>query len=216
MSSINQDITLTQSLADDPRNQLEKWLEDVEIHARNLCAQWDISGALTLVATDEVWAEYPGNVNNLADVIANGDPPDIRVRPTWAAPAAHADNAAAAIVAKYKEAVLKHQAFNQASSALAKALLVSIGDENQTHLRTTFVNVKIYALTQFNSQSLNRHLSHTYNLSSGFNSGFADAPPWYFRTMSSWIALVSMEAVSPSRTRSKWRSVAMRSNSRNW
>ena len=147
MSSINQDITLTQSLADDPRNQLEKWLEDVEIHARNLCAQWDISGALTLVATDEVWAEYPGNVTNLADVLANGDPPDIRARPTWAAPAAHADNAAAAIVAKYKEAVLKHQTFNQASSALAKALLVSIGDENQTHLRTTFVNVKIYALT---------------------------------------------------------------------
>ena len=50
-------------------------------------------------------------------------------------------------MAKYKEAVLKHQAFNQASSALAKALLVSIGEENQTHLRTTFVNVKIYALT---------------------------------------------------------------------
>jgi hypothetical protein len=94
-----------------------------------------------------MWAEYPGNVTNLTDVLANGDPPDIRARPTWAAPAAHADNAAAAIVAKYKEAVLKHQAFNQASSALAKALLVSIGDENQTHLRTTFVNVKIYALT---------------------------------------------------------------------
>ncbi len=55
--------------------------------------------------------------------------------------------AAAAVVAKYKEGVLKHQAFNQASSALAKALLVSVGDENQTHLRTTFVNVKIYALT---------------------------------------------------------------------
>ncbi len=50
-------------------------------------------------------------------------------------------------MAKYKEAVLKHQAYNQASSVLAKALLVSIGDENQTHLRTTFVNVKIYALT---------------------------------------------------------------------
>lgn len=147
MSSINQDITLTQSLADDPRNQLEKWLEDVEIHARNLCAQWDISGALTLVATDEVWAEYPGNVTNMADVLANGDPPNIRARPTWDAPAAHADNAAAALVAKYKEGVLKHQAFNQASSALAKALLVSVGDENQTHLRTTFVNVKIYALT---------------------------------------------------------------------
>jgi hypothetical protein len=121
--------------------------ENVEILARNLCAQWDISGALTLVATDEVWADYPGNVTNMADVLANSDPPDIRARPTWAAPAAHADNAAAAVVTKYKEAVLKHQAFNQASSALAKALLVSVGDESQTHLRTTFVNTKIYALT---------------------------------------------------------------------
>jgi hypothetical protein len=93
-------------------------------------------------------AEYPGNVNNMADVIANGDPPNIRARPiTWDTPAANADNAAAALVAKYKEGVLKHQAFNQASSAIAKALLVSVGDENQTHLRTTFVNVRIYALT---------------------------------------------------------------------
>jgi hypothetical protein len=41
---------------------------------------------------------------------------------------------------------IKHQDFNQVGSALAKALLVSIGDENQTHFRTTFVNVKIYAL----------------------------------------------------------------------
>jgi hypothetical protein len=145
MSSINQDITLTQSLADDPRNQLEKWLEDVEIHARNLCAQWDISGALTLVATDVVWTKYPGNVTNMADVLANGDLPNMRARPTWDAPAAHADNAT--LVAKYKEGVLKHQAFNQASSALAKVLLVSVGDENQTHLRTTFVNVKISVLT---------------------------------------------------------------------
>jgi hypothetical protein len=46
----------------------------------NLCAQWDISGALTLATTDEVWTEYPGNVTSMADVIviANGDPSDIR------------------------------------------------------------------------------------------------------------------------------------------
>lgn len=47
---------------------------------------------------------------------------------------------------------------------------------------------KIYALTQFNSQSLNRHLSLTYNLSSGFGGGFVevlaaqqtpDSPSWF-------------------------------------
>jgi glucose-1-phosphate adenylyltransferase len=47
---------------------------------------------------------------------------------------------------------------------------------------------KIYALTQFNSQSLNRHISRTYNLSSGFDGGFVevlaaqqtpDSPSWF-------------------------------------
>ncbi|MFM8604289.1 MAG: glucose-1-phosphate adenylyltransferase [Cyanobium sp.] len=47
---------------------------------------------------------------------------------------------------------------------------------------------KIYALTQFNSQSLNRHLSLTYNLSSGFRGGFVEvlaaqqtptSPSWF-------------------------------------
>ena len=47
---------------------------------------------------------------------------------------------------------------------------------------------KIYALTQFNSQSLNRHISLTYNLSSAFNGGFVevlaaqqtpDSPSWF-------------------------------------
>lgn len=47
---------------------------------------------------------------------------------------------------------------------------------------------KIYALTQFNSQSLNRHLSLTYNLSSSFSGGFVevlaaqqtpDSPSWF-------------------------------------
>jgi glucose-1-phosphate adenylyltransferase len=47
---------------------------------------------------------------------------------------------------------------------------------------------KIYALTQFNSQSLNRHISLTYNLSSTFSGGFVevlaaqqtpDSPSWF-------------------------------------
>ena len=47
---------------------------------------------------------------------------------------------------------------------------------------------KIYALTQFNSASLNRHLSRTYNLSAGFGQGFVEvlaaqqtpeSPSWF-------------------------------------
>jgi len=47
---------------------------------------------------------------------------------------------------------------------------------------------KIYVLTQFNSQSLNRHLSLTYNLASGFSGGFVEvlaaqqtptSPSWF-------------------------------------
>lgn len=47
---------------------------------------------------------------------------------------------------------------------------------------------KIYVLTQFNSQSLNRHLSLTYNLSTGFSGGFVEvlaaqqtptSPSWF-------------------------------------
>ncbi|MXW12452.1 MAG: glucose-1-phosphate adenylyltransferase [Synechococcus sp. SB0668_bin_13] len=47
---------------------------------------------------------------------------------------------------------------------------------------------KIYALTQFNSASLNRHLTRTYNLSAGFGQGFVEvlaaqqtpeSPSWF-------------------------------------
>ncbi len=47
---------------------------------------------------------------------------------------------------------------------------------------------KIYVLTQFNSRSLNRHLSLTYNLAAGFGGGFVevlaaqqtpDSPSWF-------------------------------------
>ena len=102
-------------LVDDPRNSLKKWLEAVEYVARTLCAAWDISGALTLVADDATWTQFPGNITNLADVIANGDPPDIRVRPTWDAPPAHANNAASAVISIFRQANDKHQAYNIAS-----------------------------------------------------------------------------------------------------
>jgi hypothetical protein len=72
--SAPQTIHLTQSLANDPRAQLEPWLEEIETRARNICAQHDVTGALTLVASDAVWNCIPANVTT-AVRIAAGDPP---------------------------------------------------------------------------------------------------------------------------------------------
>ncbi len=57
-------VTLTHSLADDSRAQLEPWLEDVETQARNQYPQHDITGALSLVVPDKVWQLVPGNITN--------------------------------------------------------------------------------------------------------------------------------------------------------
>jgi len=101
-------LTLTHTLADDARQQLEPWLEEAATLARSLCSEFDFSGALTLVATDTVWAQYPGNVLNMADVIANGDPPNIRARITWAYPAPLDPAATAVEVMLYKQATDRH------------------------------------------------------------------------------------------------------------
>ena len=69
--------------------------------------QHDPTGALTLVATDQVWHEMPVNVTNPADVL-NGQPPTYRARPTWDMPAQHAANAAAAVVSIYKQELARY------------------------------------------------------------------------------------------------------------
>jgi hypothetical protein len=53
MSELSSIFTLTQSLANDPRNNLEIWLEGVETLARRQCLQHDLTGALSLVVPDE-------------------------------------------------------------------------------------------------------------------------------------------------------------------
>ena len=94
--SAPQTFNPTQTLANDSRAQLEPWLEEFETHARNLCAQHDATGALTLVASDLVWQSIPANQTS-AVRIAAGDAP-FRARPTWDQPAPHPNNAAAAVV----------------------------------------------------------------------------------------------------------------------
>ncbi len=79
-------VMLLFSLSETPRNKLLEWYEDVCAQARGLCAAFDIAGTLSLVAYPTEWNAYPGNLTNAADVLANGDPPDFRARPTFAQP----------------------------------------------------------------------------------------------------------------------------------
>jgi hypothetical protein len=145
MSETHSTITLTHSLANDPRTHLEAWLEDVETQARHQCPQHDITGALSLVLPDIVWQMVPGNITNLAGV-AQGDPPQYRAHPTWDMPAQHPNNAAAAVVCIYQEEAVRHRDFSKASSALTTALLDSVGETNRTLLRTAFPALKPYML----------------------------------------------------------------------
>jgi hypothetical protein len=96
--------------------------------------------ALTLVATDTVWAQY------LADVIANGDAPNIRARITWNYPGAIDAAATAAEVMLYKQATERHMAYSVATTRLSTALVNSFGESNKTCLKTVFAGIALYAL----------------------------------------------------------------------
>ena len=145
MSAPTQTFNPTRTLANDSRAQLEPWLEEFETHARNLCAQHDVTGALTLVASDLVWQSIPANQTS-AVRIAAGDPP-FRDRPTWDQPAPHAGNAAAGVVSLFKMETQRYADYSMASSILNTALLASVGEKNQNHLKTTFPAMKLYMLS---------------------------------------------------------------------
>ncbi len=117
--SATQTFHPTQPLANDSRAQLEPWLEEFETHARNLCAQHDVTGALTLVASDLVWQSIPANQTPAVRIAAE-DPPH-RARPTWDQPQPHANNAAAAVVSRYKMEATRHADYCMASSTLNTA-----------------------------------------------------------------------------------------------
>ncbi len=80
--SANQTINPTKTLANDPRAQLEPWLEEFETHARNLCAQHDATGALTLVASDDVSNSIPANQTTAVRIAAGDAPHGINPNPT--------------------------------------------------------------------------------------------------------------------------------------
>ncbi len=135
------------SLAENARNVLPDWYNDVCSQARNLCAPYEPTGALTLVATAITWNAYPGHITNIAAVLANGDPPQYLARPTWVLPAAHAANATAAAVSLYREELARNHAYVAATSAVVQALLTSIGPDNKTFLEAQFDPDPLYSLT---------------------------------------------------------------------
>jgi hypothetical protein len=144
MSSATYNIS--PSLVDAPRHNLERWIENVETHARSMCAMHDVTGALTLVMTDAKWQSIPVNPTNPIGVAA-GHAAVYRDRPDFVMPAAHANNAASAVVNLHRMATTKHNDYSFASSTLTTVLLTSIGEANEDTLRTTFPALAPYMLT---------------------------------------------------------------------
>ncbi len=126
------------SLAENARTKLPDWYDDVCSQARNLCAQHELTGALTLVARDNTWNSYPGNLTNPAQVLAGTHAAAYEVRPTWALPNAPAPTASAGIFSLYRDALARKHAYAAASSTMAQALLASIGPDNKVSLEATF------------------------------------------------------------------------------
>ncbi len=83
LTALAPSVLLRFSLADSPRTQVVEWLDDLSAKARGLCAQWDPTGAITLIATDAVWNAIPDNIVNAVQVQAGTHPPQYRARPEY-------------------------------------------------------------------------------------------------------------------------------------
>ncbi len=140
-------VSLKFSLVDNPRTQIVEWFEDVSAKARGLCVQWDPTGAITLIASDEVWNAIPGNLANQAQVLAGTHPPAYRPRPDYDPPAAINKAATAVELSEWKMEMDMHFAYTLAQTTLSDALLASVGPVNQTLLKVEFHPTPLHFLT---------------------------------------------------------------------
>jgi hypothetical protein len=140
-------VSLQFSLVDNPRTQIEEWYEDVMAKARGLCIQWDLTGAITLVASDSVWNAVPGNITNLADVLARAAAPQYRARPDFDPPVALAPTATAVELANWKLEMDMHFAYTLAQNTLSLALMASVGPVNKTLLKVEYTPTPLHFLT---------------------------------------------------------------------
>ena len=146
-SSTAPSVSLRFSLVDNPRTQIEEWFEDVMAEARRLCIQWDITGAITLVASDSVWNAVPGNITNPAQVLAGSHPPAYRPRPDYDPPVALDPAATAVELANWKLEMDMHFAYTLALNSLSLALLASVGPVNTTLLKVAYTPTPLHFLT---------------------------------------------------------------------
>ncbi len=146
-AAIATSVSLQFSLADNPRTQIEEWFEDVQAKTRGLCIQWDLTGAITLVASDLVWNAVPGNITNLADVLANAAAPQHRARPDFTPPVALDPAATAVELSAWKLEMDMHFAYTLAQNALSLALMDSVGPVNKTLLKVEYTPTPLHFLT---------------------------------------------------------------------
>ena len=149
MSSIaaSAPVLLQFSLADNPRTQIVEWFDDLSAKARGLCAQWNPTGAITLIATDAVWNAIPGNLVNAAQVLAGTHPPQYRARPDFDPPVALDPAATPVELANWRLEMDMHFAYTLAQNALSLALLDSVGPANKASLKVEFHPVPLHFLT---------------------------------------------------------------------
>jgi hypothetical protein len=140
-------VLLQFSLADNPRTQIVEWFDDLSAKARGLCAQWDPTGAITLIATDAVWNAIPGNLVNAAQVLAGTHPSQYRARPDFDPPVALDPAATPVELANWRLEMDMHFAYTLAQNALSLALLDSVGPANKASLKVEFHPVPLHFLT---------------------------------------------------------------------
>jgi hypothetical protein len=141
-------VLLLFSLVDSPRTQIVEWFENLSAKASGLYVQWDPTGAITRIATDAVWNAIPGNISNLADVLANGAAPQYRARPDFDPPAAFdpaATTVELAIPAPREEHALCIHHLTQ--NALALVLLDSVGAANKVSFKVEFHPTPLHFMT---------------------------------------------------------------------
>jgi hypothetical protein len=141
MSSANLTCVLLFPLAENARTTLPDWYNDVCSQARNLCAQHEPTGALTQVATDKTWNDCPGHITNLVAVLSwHITQRGLSLR--------HTQQMRQRQWSPYREELARNHAFAAATSAMAQALLTSIGPDNKTFLEAHFNVTAVLASTR--------------------------------------------------------------------
>ncbi len=91
----------------------------------------------------------PGNITNLADVLARAAAPQYRARPDFDPPAAldPATKLTAVELANWKLEMDMHFAYTLAQNTLSLALLASVGPVNKTFLKVEYTPTSLHFLT---------------------------------------------------------------------